>query len=414
MINSEKPLNVADLLRPTYRRNRLYYNRESNMIENSFSFLGRYISGELYKGWDLFDGLNSQLLKKSCFYEFKFLRMFWMQFFKRSPINFRKLAKVPKDYNAKGLGLFASGLIFAGLIDKAGQLLNLLRQMVCSGYKDNCWGYNFDWQARAFYVPVGKPNIVTTVFVANAFLDYFEKTDDTSALAAGIGACNFILDNLILFEDNNTLCFGYIPGEIARVHNANMLGAALLGRVYSYDGTAVYYEKSRKAIAYSVDALRPDYSWPYGERHHHRFVDNFHTGFNLVALKEWMGFVDKWQWEDELTKAYQYYLDTLFLADGRPKYYSNSLFPIDIHCSAQGMITCLKLEKYSERSLATARKIAEWAILNMQDKKGFFYYQKTKFFTNKISYMRWSQAWMYYALSYYIRKLSGRDEMCEA
>jgi len=30
----------------------------------------------------------------------------------------------------------------------------------------------FDWQARAFFVPVGTPNMVTTVFVANAFLDY--------------------------------------------------------------------------------------------------------------------------------------------------------------------------------------------------------------------------------------------------
>ena len=49
----------------------------------------------------------------------------------------------------------------------------------------------------------------------------------------------------------------------------------------------------------------------------------------------------------------------------------DSLFPIDIHCSAQGIITCLKLQKLDERSLPLAEKIAKWAIENMQDKKGF-------------------------------------------
>ena len=29
--------------------------------------------------------------------------------------------------------------------------------------------------------------------------------------------------------------------------------------------------------------------------------------------------------------------------------------------------------------------------------KKYFYYQITKYFTNKIEYMRWSQAWMCYA-----------------
>jgi len=38
----------------------------------------------------------------------------------------------------------------------------------------------------------------------------------------------------------------------------------------------------------------------------------------------------------------------------------------------------------------------------MQDIEGFFYYQKWKWYTNKIPYIRWSQAWMFYALAYLI------------
>ncbi|MDX9786762.1 MAG: hypothetical protein RBT11_08295 [Desulfobacterales bacterium] len=373
-------------------------------IETSYKSLAHFVEKEKYSGWDLFDGLNSTLFKNSPLYRSALLRLIWIQFFKRSPVNFRRLVKVPKEYNAKGLGLFAAGLIQADKTNEAAIILDWLKNIACTGYDGISWGYNFDWQARAFYVPAGKPNIVTTVFVAHAFLDYFDRTADNSVLEVAIGACNFILKHLILFEDEGTLCFGYIPGESARVHNANMLGAALLGRVFAYTGQLKYDEKSRKAMAYSVAALRPDHSWPYGELHHHGFVDNFHTGFNLVALKEWMGFTGRWIWERELKRAYEYYLNTFFLENGCPKYFSNSLYPIDIHCAAQGIITCLKLYQYSERSLNMAERIAEWAILNMQDKAGFFYYQKSRLMTNKIPYIRWAQAWMYYALSYYLNR----------
>jgi len=375
-------------------------------FKQAYDTLSDYIKQENYKGWDLFDGLNSQIFKRSPFYRSQILRLAWIQLFKRSPVNFRRITFVPKGFNAKGLGLFASALISLGKLEESRSLLNLLKDMICPGYAGISWGYSFDWQARAFYVPVGKPNMVTTVFVANAFLDhlsadYADYTDFKAKefLDIAIGACDFILNELVLFEDENKLCFGYIRGEEARVHNANMLGAALLARVYSLTDNERYYEKSRKAMAYSLKALNPDYSWPYGELAHHRFIDNFHTGYNLVALKDWMDYTGDDAWKVELKNAYRYFLNTFWLEDGCPRYYHNSLYPIDIHCSAQGIVTCLKLRRYDDSSVPFAKKIAQWAINNMQDNEGYFYYQKTRLYTNKIPYMRWSQAWMFYALS---------------
>ena len=52
-----------------------------------------------------------------------------------------------------------------------------------------------------------------------------------------------------------------------------------------------------------------------------------------------------------------------------------------------------------------AEKIAKWTIENMQDEKGYFYYQKWPFLTNKIAYMRWGQAWMMLALSTLFEKI---------
>ena len=48
------------------------------------------------------------------------------------------------------------------------------------------------------------------------------------------------------------------------------------------------------------------------------------------------------------------------------------------------------------------------AIRHMQDPSGYFYYQKHRFYTNKISYMRWSNAFMFNALSLYLLHSSDK------
>ena len=144
----------------------------------SLDNLNSYCLSQAYKGWDLFDGLNSELFQKSPLNKSRVCQLAWIQLFKRSPFNFRSITRVPKGYNAKGLGLFASGLAAQGRMEEAGRLLEQLSRMTCKGYAGVSWGYNFPWMARAFYVPEGKPNMVTTVFVANAFLDFAERTDD--------------------------------------------------------------------------------------------------------------------------------------------------------------------------------------------------------------------------------------------
>ena len=59
--------------------------------------------------------------------------------------------------------------------------------------------------------------------------------------------------------------------------------------------------------------------------------------------------------------------------------------------------------------LKFSETIAQWTIKNMQDKKGFFYYRKLKTHTNKISFMRWSQAWMFLALTELIVTLKSKN-----
>ena len=78
-------------------------------------------------------------------------------------------------------------------------------------------------------------------------------------------------------------------------------------------------------------------------------------------------------------------------------------YPIDIHNQAQGIITFSKLSEFDDKYGNFAETILKWTINNMQDKKGYYYYRKYKHFTNKISYMRWGQAWMLLAFAEYLK-----------
>src|SRR5690554_3346006 len=75
----------------------------------SFKRLKDYVESQQHKGWDPYDGLNSKFFQRTPLRHLRFFRLLWIQFFKISPINFRKLFNVPREYNAKGLGLFLTG-----------------------------------------------------------------------------------------------------------------------------------------------------------------------------------------------------------------------------------------------------------------------------------------------------------------
>lgn len=62
------------------------------------------------------------------------------------------------------------------------------------------------------------------------------------------------------------------------------------------------------------------------------------------------------------------------------------------------MVTLAELGRTDEYYDLT-EKVISWTIANMQNQKGYFYYQIKKDISSKISYMRWSNAFMFNVLS---------------
>ena len=375
-------------------------------VKTILSQLEKNFSKDKYKGMDLFDGLNSLIYKKIPFNHNRYLRLAWIQFFKKSPINLRKLFRVPSSRNPKGISLIMRGYLNLHKLDqnncfieKVEELANILLS-IQSKRPYSCWGYDFLWEARAFSVPAYKPNMIVSSFVAQSFLDYYDLTEKTKWLQIGIDVGEFIKRELVIYEDDSKLCFGYIPSETTRVHNANLMGARLFARLFFLTKNNDYFALAKKSIKYSVKAQRDDGAWVYGENDHHQWVDNFHTGYNLDSLYDYQKFTGDDTFKQPMKKGLQYYLANHFNKILVPKAFDNRLYPIDIHNFSQGILTFDKFELFDK-----ADQLVSMAIDRMYDrKKGYFYYQKHLLYTNTINYFRWSQGWMFYALSSYLYK----------
>lgn len=387
-----------------------------NLTAMNSQLLGA-IRNEQFAGYDPFDSLNSSLLQATPLYRNEWVRLAWIQLGKRSPINLRPLLGVPKKRNPKGVGLFISGLLQdyrrtgeVRYLSEARELANwlLAQRSDAQQWQYSCWGYHFDWQARAFYVPAGKPNIITTCYVARALLELGELTGDQALLDIALDAARFISAQLYTEADGR--CFyAYIPGEKAFVHNASLWGAALCAFAGQQLGDAALVEQALRVARQSVQEQAADGSWVYGARHHHQFIDGFHTGYNLEALCLLRDALHTEEFDASIRKGYAYYVDTFFTADGTAKYYNNALYPIDMHSFAQAIFTLLKVGG-TPADLALCDKVVQRAIdlLYLPD-KGQFIYQKTRWLNNRINYTRWTQAWAYYSLAYYNRFRAERD-----
>jgi hypothetical protein len=65
------------------------------------------------------------------------------------------------------------------------------------------------------------------------------------------------------------------------------------------------------------------------------------------------------------------------------------------------------LEIKDKKVMDTTYLVLTWTIKNMQSKKGYFYYQIKRGISSKISYMRWSNAFMFNVLSNYLLLISS-------
>lgn len=403
--------------------------------DRHFSHIARIILEktirENFCGSDPYDGLNSRLLypliKNS-----RLCRLVLIQSVKRCPVNLRPLLRIPKHTNPKGLALILSGISYLPLIERQSDLQDVLGDRLLSmASKPNGspafinnrrlvhgmaakvandenisslgWGYSFPWQGRAFMQPSWSPTVVCTSFVLDSLMD----SNSPAKANVAIGTAQFVSRSLRRYEDDSGICFSYSPSDRTRVFNASLFGAKILacGAQYSDEKREEWITLAERAVEYVISRQNNDGSWFYGEAEHWQWIDNFHTGFVLECIADISSLLKTTRWDEHIIKGLEYYRNSLFERDGTALYYPNRKYPLDSHSFAQGAITFLKLTGYGTGGKETAERIIAKCIeLLWNRKKQGFAFQKHRYYTNNVIYLRWAQAWMFRALCLYLKE----------
>lgn len=379
------------------------------LIINSLTTLFNFCVQRDFRGDDPFDGLSSPYFQRLPLHHTKWMRIAWLQLVKRCPVNIRPLLAIKPLDNPKALALSVSALLLlkkSGYVSITDQMLfSLYERMMglrTSGYHGDAWGYPFDWQSRAFFVPAGTPNIIVSTFVGHALLDLYAHFPDEKYKQHACSIAEFIGEDLNRTTDKKgNICFSYTPLDFSQIYNATLLGARLLSRLYHITNSDVYYHNARSAVTFCIHRQAKDGSWSYGSAQNQQWIDSFHTGYNLEALWDYMEYTGDREYSEHFERGFSYYIKTFFTGEGVPRYYSHKTYPIDVHATAQLIITLCrtkKLKSYRE----IAEKVLDWTIKALQAPNGGFYFQKNQWYINKTIYLRWSCAWMLLALSHFL------------
>jgi hypothetical protein len=365
-----------------------------------------YCKANDWAGYDPYDALNSKIFQALPFLDARWPRLVLTQALKRSPVNLRPLLLIPKTQNPKAIGLFLSAILkleSAGRVNDDGLVRFLIERLAALRSQDVpywCWGYSFPWQMRQKVVPRGAANLVCTTFSASALMDAYEQRRDSQCLTMAASAADYILNELYWSEGDRVAGFAYPLRTIrVQVYNANFLAAALLCRVARHTGEKKFLEPALKAARFSAARQSADGSWDYGDAPTQKWIDNFHTGFNLSALQTIARCAGTEEFDPCLRRGFEFYRANFFRADGAAKYFHNRTYPIDIHAVAQSILTLLDFRAFDPGAAPLAHSVFDWAMNHLWDERGFFYYRVLRSCTIRTSYMRWSQAWMLRAIA---------------
>jgi hypothetical protein len=292
-------------------------------------------------------------------------------------------------------------------LDKATECLVWLDQHKVSRFKHHSWSNHFDFVSRGGSYTSEDPIIVWTTLIGYAYLDAFEITRRDWFLRIAESVCDWIMD-LPREQTQTGGCISYLPHVQSSIHNSNMLGAAMLARTAAHTGSKNYGSVARTAMEYSCSRQRSDGSWWYAEEPKYHWIDNFHTGYNLESLKTYIDTSGDQEFRPKLDKGLSFFKQHFFEETGRPKYYHDRTYPVDIQCAAQAIDTLTGLSEDDPECLELAQRVASWTIQNMQDSVGYFYYRQYPVIKAKTPMLHWGQATMFKALAHLFEKISLR------
>jgi len=358
-----------------------------------------------YRGWDLYDGESSRILRALPL-DNKWVNLSVQQAVRRAPVNIRPLLLVEQRRSFMGVALFTvANLRLYELTgrdafrEEARELADWLVENRISGYEGFCGGHRHPLQHTEKRLAVSDPDIVSTTFGVKALLaagEYIDSSYRTLALTAA----DFVLEDLGYSSHPDGARIKYNPVDSGDHYtlNANALGARLLTNLHDASGERRFLTAARDILDYVAAQQTDEGGWMYRDppESSHLSMDNFHNGFIIESLLRYREVTGTDRYAETLDDAVRFYRG-LFTDDGAPWFDESNEYPRDVHSSAQGAVVFATLgdDEFAKRIIA-------WAVRNLSNREGRFYHEKRRYYTKRITLMRWCQAWMAHGVSRYL------------
>ncbi|AMY12981.1 hypothetical protein LuPra_06267 [Luteitalea pratensis] len=381
-------------------------------LETSFDRVVAWVQAHEYRAYEPADG-NSSLFYPLTMGKVPPMRVL-QQVVLRAPFNIRPLLGVRPHESAIGLGYMAWAYLVryrttrdARFAKEARRCLDWLMANRAPGYSDYCWGDPYEYATRSGRRPKGEPTLIWSSLLGLVFVQAYEALDDARYLQVAESVGRWILA-LPAEKTATGTCLSYVTYRQNSIHNASVMGAAFLARLSSITGSDHQRSMAREAALYTCARLRDDGSWYYAEEPKYHWVDNFHTGYNLVAVDTYRKASGDASFDDVLARGMRYFTRTFFEADGRPKYFHDRTAPVDIQCAAQAIETLILLSDLDPQAFPTAMKVASWTIGNLQAADGHFFYRDLGWRKVRTPMLHWGQGTMAKALAVALEAVDAR------
>jgi hypothetical protein len=362
-----------------------------------------------YRGYEPADG-NSSFLFPLTAGKIPAMRVL-QQVVLRAPFNIRPALGIKPHTSAIGRGYMASAYLAisrrTSSVDAGNDARSCLHWLIVNrapGYDELCWGDPYEYATRSGRRPFGEPILIWTALIGQVFLDAFELFHEPRYLEAARSVGRWIL-GIPREETESGLCLSYVAYRQSSIHNSNAMGAAFLARLAAQTGDAETRDVARSAMLYTCARQRPDGAWFYAEEPRYHWIDNFHTGYNLSALKAYRAALNDTTFDDHLSRGMSYFVLNFFEADGRPKYFNNRLYPIDVQCAAQAIETLLTASDGDVEVVQLALRVANWTIDHLQAADGHFCYRDLGRTIVTTPMFHWGQGTMAKALAVALERL---------
>lgn len=363
-----------------------------------------------YKGWDKFDATLSPLFNYSIFNN-KYFRFIIQQIIKESPVNLRKLFFIEKNINIKAIALLSLAYYNVYHLTKKQtfwydclHLESILfdnRSPIETSY---CWGHNFKIQTTSTTLSPYAPNVTNTFYSSLIYLELC-KTNDAYLEVLNEIYKFFQNDLFILLDEEDQLAYSYftIPQKNI-VYNIQGMIATFYLKYSVLKGSEEAKSNAFKSFNYLKSQMNSDYTWNYHDGNGYNKIDNYHSAYVLDSFWELYQYTRSDEDLDFYLKCLKVFEEKFWGPNGEPFWSVKYKYPYDIHSAASGIIAFAKASIIDRKYLEKSKQILNWTIENMyREKENDFIYRIFGPIKYNYSFIRWSSAWMCYAISEYLK-----------